>query len=313
MASYGLEKLQQLGYKSEGTEGTPESLVAADFDTPVISAMLARERDIHERRPIRSSFSPVQAVGGKFRGHATVSCELRGSGVDNTPPDWYQFAKAAGATLATDVLSFAPAITSEALIGTSLTLKSRDSIHERTIAGARGSMKIIGEGSGMPIRVEFDGYGSYAESAQTSMLASAAPTSSQPAILMGSALTIGGAAVEYRAVEFAVENEITSMMDGTQANGYGRHVIVGSKLTFMADIWITPTTADFWTKSANVGSDTLAVSWTFGTGTGRQFVLAGTGYIMETPDKTYNEGIMSLPLKLEFFSTSDSAAATITQ
>lgn len=312
--AYGLEKLQQLGYKSETVEGTPEALVAANFDTPVISFDLARERDIHERRPLRSSFSPVQSVGGKFRGHATLTAELRGSGVDGTAPDWYDLAKAAGASVSTDVLSFGVAVTSSAEIGTSLTLIGRDSIHARTISGARGSMKIIGEGSGMPIKVEFDGYGDYAEATQTSMLASAAPTASQPAILMGSALSIGGTAVEYRMVEFGVENEITSIPDGSKADGYGRHLIIGQKLTMTADVWITTASTDWWTKSANASSsDELAVSWTFGSGTGQQFVLAGTAYITEAPNKTYQEGIMSIPLKMEFRTNSDSAAVTITQ
>jgi hypothetical protein len=312
--AYGIEKLQQLGYKSETIEGTAETLVAADFDTPVYSFSLERERDIHERRPLRSSFAPVQSVGGAFRGKATVSGEVRGSAVDNTPPDWYALARSAGATLATDVLSFGVAITSATEIGTSLTLIGRDSINARTIAGARGSLKLIGEGAGMPIKFEYEGFGSYSEAAQDSMLAAAAPQAGQPAILMGSALSTGGVAVEYRAVEFAIENEVLSIKDGSKANGYGKHLITGQKLTLMADVWITTASADFWAKSANASSaDQFAISWTFGSGTGLQFVLAGTAHITEAPNKTYNDGLMSIPLKLEFTSNSDAAAATITQ
>lgn len=310
--SYGIERLQQLGYKVETVEGTAEALVAADFDTPATSFLLARERDIHRRAPLRSSFAPISPVSGKFRGKATVSTEIRGSGTDGTAPDWYALARAAGATVSTDVLTFHAAVTSSAVVGTSITLRSRDSVHERTISGCRGSFKIASEGVGMPLKGDFEGFGNYSEAAQTGMVPAVSFAAGAPATLMGSALTIGGTAVEYRSIEFAVENEVTSIEDGAQADGYGRHLIIGSSLTLTTDIWIPASGGlDLWTLSGSQASQ--AVSWTFGSGTGTTFVLAGNATIVEVPDKTYNDGIMSVPVKLEFFGLTDSGTVTITQ
>jgi hypothetical protein len=312
--AYGFEKLQQFGFKTETVEGTAETMVAGDYDSVVLSAAIEYDRAVATRNPVRSSFSPIQPIGGATFGTVKATLEARGSGTDATPPDWYQLLRAAGASVTTDVATFGAEIAAAQEIGTNVTCRGRDGIFERILAGVRGSVKLYGEGVGMPIKVDFDGKGGYTQTAQNSLLASVAPVVGVPPILMGSALTIGGAAVQYKDLEISIENEILPLPSGASTNGFAGYYITGQKFAFKANIWQTNATADFFARLANSAtSDKQAVSWTFGSGTGLTFTCTGNIGLNANMNKTYDSGMALIPVIGEFYTEGATAALTISQ
>ena len=310
----GIEQFQQFGYKIEASEGVAETLVAADYDSVVLSASIDYERAVASRAPLRSTFSKIQPVGGATKGLVKASVEIRGSGVDATPPDWYAFLRAAGASLTTDVATFGAEVTGAQEIGTTITCRARDGIFERVAAGVRGSAKIVCEGAGMPIKLDFEGQGSYTQAAQTALLASVAPVNGVPPVLMGSALLIGGTAVQYKDIELAVENEIFARPSGASADGYSGYFITKQAFKLKTNIWQTNATEDFFARLANTATtDVKTFSWTFGTGTGLVFTVTGNIAFSESMNRTYDSGMAIVPVTAEFITTGATAALTISQ
>jgi hypothetical protein len=303
--AYGFEKLQQFGYKTEAVEGTAETMVAGDYDSVVLSAAIEYDRAVAMRNPVRSTFSPIQPIGGATFGTVKATLEARGSGADATPPDWYQLLRAAGASVTTDVATFGAEISAAQEIGTTVTCRGRDGIFERILAGVRGSVKI---------KVDFDGKGAYTQTAQTALLASVAPVVGVPPILMGSALTIGGATVQYKDIEISVENEVLPLPSGASSNGFAGYYITGQRYSFKCNVWQTNATADFFARLANSATtDKQAISWTFGSGAGLTFTCTGNIGLNANMNKTYDSGMALIPVIGEFFTEGATAALTISQ
>jgi hypothetical protein len=311
--AYGIERLQQFGYKVETTEGTPVALVAADYDSATYSAEITNDRQVIERLPIRSTFSPLQGVGGSLMGAVKATLEPRGAGVDGTAPDWMQLLRAAGGTLTGDVVTFGEPVLAAQEIGTTVTCATRDGIFERILAGVRGSAKIYAEAPGQPIRLDFEGMGAYTQAAQTALIAAVAPVSGQPPVLLSSALSIGGSAVQYKSCEIAIENEVKGIPDGSSASGYGRFLIVNQRIKFRAAVWQTNTSLDWFARTANGASDSLAVSWAFGSGVGLVQTITGNVYLDSPHNKAYDESMAVVNVSGEFFTTGAAASLTITQ
>ena len=310
----GIEQFQQFGYKVETVEGTAETLVAADYDSVVLSASIDYERAVATRAPLRSTFSKIQPVGGATKGMVKASVEIRGSGTDATPPDWYAFLRAAGASVTTDVATFGAEVTGAQEIGTTITCRTRDGIFERVAAGVRGSAKIVCEGAGMPIKIDFEGQGSYAQTATTSLVSAVAPVVGVPPVLMGSALLIGGTAVQYKDIEISVENEIFARPSGASTDGYNGYFITKQAFKMKCNVWQTNATEDFFARLANTATtDVKAFSWTIGAGAGLTLTITGNIAFSEGMNRTYDSGMAIVPVTAEFITTSATAALTISQ
>lgn len=300
-----IEAFRQTGYKREAVELTAEALVAAQYGTVWEGAQITREKKMNERRPDRSTFRPLQSVGGDVFGKFTGSFEPRPSGTDNTPPDWYQLCTASGATLVGDVLTWGADATSlSGVIGDTVTIKTRDGVWEKTLAGARmNKLRFFAE-KGATFACEAEATGRYTKVAQSAFVASADPTAGLGHPFLGLAVSIGGSTAAVSSAEISIENEVTPVSDGTHASGNGRNIITGQKL--MCRVTILEEGATDWQDKAdnNAVGDLLTVSLPISTGTaGNVLTFAGTMCLTAEPTVTYVDGIGYVTLEGEFTTT----------
>ena len=310
-----IEAFRQTGYKRETVELTAESLLAAQYGTVWEGAAITEEMETNERRPDRATFAPIQSVGGAYFGKFSGTFEPRPSGTDATPPDWFQLATASGATIASDVLTWgAEAVNVTGVIGDTVTIKTRDGVYERTLAGARvGKMTFKAE-KGAVWSCECEATGRYSEAGQAAFLASAHPSAGLGQPFLGMGCSVGGSAVAVSSAEISIENEVTPTADGTHASGHGRNIITGQKL--MCRVTLLEDGVINWRDKArnDAAGDLLAVSIVMSSGAAGN-VLTWTGNInlVSKPAVTYVDGLGYVSIEGEFVTTSSAAALTLTQ
>lgn len=309
-----IESFRQTGYKRETAELTAESLLAAQYGTVWEGAsIMVNDGETNERRPDRATFAALQSVGGAYYGDFKGAFEPRPSGTDATAPDWYQLCTASGAVISTDVLSWG-AEASAAVIGDTVTIKTRDGALEKTLAGTRiQKLRFFAEKGGV-WSCETEGVGRYSEATQTAFLAAAHPSAGLGHPFLGMAVSIGGQTPSIASVEISIEGKVTPTKDGTHATGYGRNVLTEQKLMFRA-VALEDGTTDWFDKARNNASgDLLAISCAMASGTaGNVLTWTGTITLGKTPEVTYVDGIGYRSIEGEFVATGASAALTLTQ
>ncbi len=309
-----VEQFQQLGYKTEVTELTAETLTAAEFDTAWDSCAIVPEGGINERRVKRATFSPIQPVGGTVLARVSGTFEPRPSGTDGTAPDWYAMLKASGATVSTDVATWGAESTATGVIGASCTFKHRDGAYERVSAGSRVSMLRFSAEKGARWLCEMEATGRYSQSAQTAYVAAAQPSAGLGQAFLGMACTIGTFSGAVASMEIAIENTVSPVEDGCHASGYGQNIITGQKLMLRASVVEDGTVEwrDLYRNDAT--ADVVAASVVMASGTAGN-VLTWTGNIalVEEPVVEYRDGIGYRTIVGEFITTGAGAALTLTQ
>lgn len=309
-----VEQFKQLGYKTETTELTAETLVAADFDTFWYECGVAAEDTFNERRARRATFAPLQGVGGTAMARVSGTLEPRPSGVDATAPDWYAILKAAGASVTTDVATWGAESTTTGVIGTSCTFKYRDGQYETTSAGTRMELVRFYAKNGEVWKCDVEGVGRLTQAAQTSYVAAAHPVAGLGQPFLGMACTIGAFSGSVAEAEIAIENTVSPAPDGTHASGFGQNIITAQKLMGRFKV-IETGTADWRALYRNDdAADAVAVSLVMSSGTaGSVLTWTGTFHLVEQPEVEYIEGIGYRTLVGEFITTGASAALTLTQ
>jgi len=309
-----VEQFKQCGYKTEAVELTPEALVAANFGTVWTDPEIKAEDGFNERRPRRASFANLQGVGGTSLAKFSGKFEPRPSGTDGTAPDWFQFVGAAGATISTDTATFGAESLSSSVLGSTVTIKTRDGAWEKVSAGTRiGTLRFFAE-KGATWACEIEGTGRFSKSAQAAFVASAHPSAGLGHPFLGMGATIDAASYSFSSVEIAIENTVTPAPDGTHSTGYGQNVITGQKLMYRASILDTGA-VDWQGKFRNneVG-DLLAVSVPMSAGAaGNVLTWTGTICLVEQPEIKYLDSLGYISLVGEFTTASASAALSLVQ
>lgn len=309
-----IEQFRQMGYKTESVELTPETLVAADYDTFWENPLVARESAQNERRPARASFSPIQAVGGAFSGMASGSFEPRPSGVDGTAPDWYQMAAAAGGVVAGDVVTWGTESASSSIIGTACTFRHRDGDYEHVLAGSRLSRMRFFATRGERWMCEIEGRGRYTYSAESTFVAGAHPSAGHGLPFLGLTVSVGGFTGAIAEAEIEIDGTVSLIEDGGHASGNGASRITAQTL-FGRFVVQADSSVDWRAKARNTSSgDVLAVSCQMSAGSaGRVLTWTGNLFLVEEPELTYREGIGYMSLAGNFFADGAGAALTLTQ
>lgn len=309
-----IEQFQQMGYKTESVELTAETLVAADFDTFWDFCLIKPASTILERRPRRLSFSAVQPVGGAFMAEVSGVFEPRPSGADATPPDWYQIAKAAGATITGDVAAWGAESAASDIIGTACTFKYRDGVHEHISAGTRVAMMRFSAKAGDRWMCEIGGSGRYSRSTEAMFVSGAQPSAGAGLPFLGLTVSIAGFTGAYAEAEISIDGAVTLKEDGSHASGKGASRITGQACRgrFVVE---HNGTVDWHSIARNDGAgDVLAVSCQMSAGSAGN-VLTWTGNLALTEDVVteYREGIGYSTVVGEFITTGAGACLTLTQ
>lgn len=310
-----IEQFRQCGYKTESVELTAETLVAAQYGTVWQDPIIEEDGAVNERRPDRATMAPLLSVGGAYKGTFKGSFEPRPFGTDATAPDWYALLNAAGATIATDVATFgAEYAGSTSVLGTPVTIKTRDGVYERTLAGARVSKLTFKAEAGSTWMCDAEATGRYTEAVQASFVAAAHPSAGVGQPFLGSAATFGGSTVAISSAEISIENTVSASKDAVHASGFGRNVITEQKLLLKMSV-LEDGTINWKDKyRGDATGDALAVSLPMSTGSAGN-VLTWTGNITLTkkPTISYVDGIGYAQVEGEFFTAGAAAALTLTQ
>jgi len=91
-----LSRRRLIAAKVEGSEGTAETLAAADAKILAYDPKVSYDFEMFQRNPARASSSPVGRIVGKRPAGLTFKLELRGSGTAATEPEWSKVLKACG-------------------------------------------------------------------------------------------------------------------------------------------------------------------------------------------------------------------------
>ncbi len=89
-----LHRLQQIAFELEGSEGTAESVAAADADVLVQDVTFEANIEKVKRDPARRYLTPLQNVLGKQYARVSFDVEVKGSGAVATAPSWGKLLKA---------------------------------------------------------------------------------------------------------------------------------------------------------------------------------------------------------------------------
>lgn len=308
-----LEQFQQMGFKSETVELTPETLLAADFPVAwhTIGGVVPVD-SMNERRVRRAALSPLQPVGGAFVGNASGTFEPVPSGTDGTAPAWYQLLAAAGGTVSTDVVTFGAQATSYAPIGKACTIEHRDGAYQRILAGARiETMRFYAERGDLWL-CDFTAVGRYSQTAQANFLSPSLPSINGKPFL-GHVFSIGGSAVDCASLEILITNVISPVQTGAHASGNGKNVITEQRCTLTAVI--LDEGMDYREKHRNdAAGDLLAISAQMSVGSaGSVLTWTGNLAVMDNPAVEYREGNGYRTIAGEFVASSTGAILTLTQ
>ncbi len=93
-----LARLRNIAGKIEGSEGVIETLAATDAKTFVYNQKVDLSPEIFSRNLEKNFFGDLAHLVGKRPGKMSFDCEVKGSGVLTTAPDWWRYVQACGAS-----------------------------------------------------------------------------------------------------------------------------------------------------------------------------------------------------------------------
>jgi len=251
----------QLAAKIETTEGTKETLAAADA---MLHKSLAFSPEIEQnaRDLLRGTLSRDPSISGKRSAKIAFDIELVGSGTAGTPPYWGPLMKACGFSetiVAVTSVTYKPATNS---LSNSMTLAGyMDGVIKR-LWGARGNVKLTIEG-GKPGALHFEFEGADFEVVDGALLSPTYSTIIPPAFVSASLLLDTYAAIVSK-VEIDVANVLAKRESINALSGFLSTLITGRNPKGSLDPELATVAAyDFygkWKTPGTLGSLSLSAS-----------------------------------------------------
>lgn len=224
-----IEERSQLAAKAEGTEGTAETLTAAEA---ILASEIKFDPDINmeELNLQSSSLSPFPAVAGGRLAKMSFKCELKGSGAAGTAPEIGPLIKACGygetivgATSAT----YLPASSSI----DSITIAKYIDGKRYLMAGARGNFEIA-LNAGKPGIIKFDFLGTALADTDAALLSGISYDSTRAQPFQSASFTLDSYAAIVEAITIASGNTLSLRESANAAQGY-LSTIIAKRLATM--------------------------------------------------------------------------------
>lgn len=209
--------------KIEVTEGTAETLAAADAGILVFKPKADPDIAQYKRNPTRTTLSQMASVSGKRSAKISFSVELKGSGVAGTPPPILGvLLKGCGFSetiVALASVTYKPASASIP----SLTIASYEDGVIKAIWGARGTVKITAK-AGDVVMLDFEFTGADFSVTDGAMLA---PTYDNvvPQPFLNAVFSLGGYPAIIGSFNADVANTVTLREDVSKGSGHISAVI----------------------------------------------------------------------------------------
>ena len=213
-----LTKRAVIAAKIEGTEGTAETLAAADADVLVFDPTFTPTVNMYERTETHDSLSPFSQIAGSRMATIGFKVNLRGSGAAGTAPKIGKLLKACafGETIvASTSVTYAPISASIPSLTMAL---YRDGV-KKQIRGARGTVTYSGK-AGEPGVLEFSFQGVYDGVTDVSILTGTGIETTLPPALLTAAFTIASFAAKISGISIDMGNKIAMRADINKAEGY---------------------------------------------------------------------------------------------
>ncbi len=256
----------QLAAKVETTEGTKETLAAADA-VLVSNIKFSPDIEMAARDCLRGTLSRDPSISGKQKATISFDVEMKGSGTAGTAPDYGKLLKGCGYSetiVASTSVTYKPATNS---LSNSFTLAIyMDGVIVR-IWGARGNVK-GSMNSGKPGILSFEFQGAVFEVVDGALLTGTSyPTTIPPAFLNASLLLDAYAAICSK-VDFDTANVLGLRESINSPSGFLSCLITGRNPKGSLDPEI-PLVASYdffgkWKTPATLGSLSLAASGSAG-------------------------------------------------
>lgn len=204
--------------KIEGTEGTAETLAAADADLLAFEPTFTPGVGIYERGELNASLSPYEIIPGSRMATITFKVNLRGSGAAGTAPKLGKYLKACGfgeTIVASTSVTYAPISTAFP----TLTMSIYKDGSRKQIRGARGTVTYSGK-AGEPGVLSFSFQGVYDGVTDVTILTGTGIETTNFPVLLSAALTIASYAAIISTISLDMGIQIEMRPDPNKAEGY---------------------------------------------------------------------------------------------
>lgn len=259
----------------ESTEGTAETLVAADANIKAENVSYTPDLPFFPRPAVSASFSQWAGTsGGPRMAELSFEVMMSGSGTAATPPAVADALRACGMseTITTTVV-YAPvtAVTAGG-DGSSATLGFYSDGLYYKIHGARGNVRLI-LNSGEPGRFAFNFRGVYNEPTDTDLLTVSTYETTVPPAIVSGAFTLNSIAMKYKSLEIDLGNRLADRADPSATQGAFSVCITGREPTGTLDPeMLAVATHNFFNKMTS--HTLMALTLTVGSASGNKYVIA---------------------------------------
>ena len=315
-----------LGLKKETVNGTPDGtdLAAGDFDIRAYNITYSPEINEFKRKIATGDISPFSSVMGKQFGSLKFSIDLapHQTGTDNVP-NWGKVFETCGlkeTVVATTSVEYVPTCTQSNETAT-IEVVDRDEGASPvqvvvTLVGAVGTVTLVMEELGMPLRADFEYTGAlgHAETpvivgirdrAFGSIITPGSFLTSVPDAILASTLTQFGEAQDVNSVTIVQGNEISMVTLPSAGTGLKQAMIVNRDPTMTLDPYLdTVANRDNFTRWK--AGTTGAFSMTVGSGASSFTVSAPKAQIVTAFDGSDRDGLVTNAMEFTLTRNSDS-------
>lgn len=285
-----LTKIAQIAAKIETTEGTAETLAAADA-LMVVNPDFKPEMEMAPRNNVSSSLSNWPQVPGSRKATLEFDVEVKGSGTAGTAPALGKLLKACGfgeVVQAGVSVTYKPA--SASIPSMTLALYNDGVVYK--LWGARGNVSLKLE-QGKPGMLHFTFTGADFSVVDGAVLTGVTYESTKPQPFLNASYTLDTYAALVGSLEIDMQNEVVLRPDINTESGYKSAVIAGRnpKLSIDPEM-VSVATYDFFGKWRSGAEGALSVALTGTAGNICTITAPKVQYVAETlADKS---GIRSL-------------------
>ncbi|MCP4477836.1 MAG: hypothetical protein GY818_07070 [Planctomycetaceae bacterium] len=232
-----------------------------------------------ERNPIKGAFGKEKSIFAGTLAQVTFTAEIKGSGTAGTAPEIGQALRACGLAetiVASTSVTYEPA--SESL--ESATIYYYQDGKRQKITGARGTVEISAT-VGEVAKASFTFTGHHAEDADAAIITGTFDDLAPPPMI-AVPFTIGGYSAEISALNFALNNEVTTPASLSASDGYGEVRISDRDCSGTFDPLMTLIADQDWVADWQAGTERNLTTGVIGT-------VAGNRFNLTVPAASYRE------------------------
>lgn len=222
-----LRERRILGFKTETTTGSGESITATEATVNVYDPVIEPEIGFNERKG-QGALSAQPGRTGPHGARVRFLTELVGKGASGVPA-WGDLLLAAGFELASTTYN----VSTDNANAATLTCGIYEDGWFFSATGVKLNLRMRGE-IGKPVSCEWSGIGKWVAPSAVALIEPTYATTIAP-VLESATFTIGGTAYRISNFELDLGNRLTHRQDITDGTGYHAAAITGRRPTFTID------------------------------------------------------------------------------